>query len=117
MSGRRKAWRFGLAAEGIAAWFLRLKGYAILARRFKSPVGEIDIVAKRGTVLAFVEVKARAHGGAEITAHQRRRIERASLVFIQRRSDFALCDRRFDAVFVAPWRIPDHIVGAWRPDG
>jgi putative endonuclease len=56
---RRAGYRQGLRAETIAALFLRLKGYRILARRFTSPVGEIDLVARRGTSLVFVEVKAR----------------------------------------------------------
>ena len=56
---RRKAWQFGLAAEAQAAWLLRLKGYRILAQRFRTPLGEIDLVARRGRLIAFVEVKAR----------------------------------------------------------
>ena len=56
---RRKAWKFDRFAEGLSAWGLRLKGYRILARGFRVPVGEIDIIARRGRVLVFVEVKAR----------------------------------------------------------
>ena len=56
---RRAGYARGLVAEGIAAWLLRLKGYRVLATRYRTPLGEIDIVARRGKVLAFVEVKAR----------------------------------------------------------
>ena len=57
---RRTAYLFGQKAETLAALWLRLKGYRILARRFRAPPGEIDLVARRGRVLALVEVKARA---------------------------------------------------------
>jgi putative endonuclease len=57
---RRRAWRRGRLAESMAAFLLRLKGFRILARGYKVPVGEIDIIARRGRLIAFVEVKARA---------------------------------------------------------
>ncbi len=81
---RRRAWLRGFAAEGLAAWFLRLKGYRIVARRLRTPVGEIDIVARRARLVAFVEVKARAdYADAvnSVTKDQQRRIERAAQFF------------------------------------
>jgi putative endonuclease len=107
----------GRRAETICAWFLRLKGYRILARRFRAPVGEIDIIASRRGIIAFVEVKARASvsSGLEAISHrQRRRIERASMAFLQRQPALAAMEMRFDLVVVLPRRWPVHIVDAWR---
>lgn len=70
---RQRAERRGRRAEKIAAWFLRAKGYAVLARRYKTPVGEIDLVARRGRTLAFVEVKARKEGEAALRRSARAR--------------------------------------------
>ena len=119
--GRVRAYRFGHFAETICVWWLRLAGYRVLARRFKAPVGEIDIVARRGDTLAFVEVKAR-HAGAdggelavELTARQRARIERAAEVFVARRPRLNRCAMRFDLMVVRPWRVPRHLTDAWRP--
>ncbi len=97
---------------------LRLKGYRILARGFRLPVGEIDLVAARGGVVAFVEVKRRGDlvGAIEaISSRQRRRIARAAEAFMAARPDLAGKDQRFDVVLVAPRRLPRHILDAWRP--
>ena len=119
--GRVRAYRFGRFAESLCVWRLRLAGYRVLARRFKTPVGEIDIVARRGDTLAFVEVKAR-HAAAdrgdqavELTARQRARIERAAEAFVARRPRLAGCAMRFDLMVVRPWRAPRHLADAWRP--
>lgn len=116
---RIAAFSFGLAAETRAAWLLRLKGYRILARRAKHPVGEIDLIAKRGRLLAFVEVKARKNVGAaihSITSNQRRRIEHAAEAFVARNAALNLCDWRFDVVILeGSWGWPRHIPDAWRP--
>ena len=117
---RQLAYGRGRRAERTAAWWLRLKGYRILARGFRAPVGEIDLIARRGRILALVEVKARPspHQGREaIGPRQRRRIERAAMVLLQRRPDLAGLDLRFDVVLVAPRRWPTHIADAWRGDG
>lgn len=124
MSGaaRQAAHRRGRWAETLCTWHLRLRGWRILARGFTSGrgsgAGEVDIIARRGGVLAFVEVKARADrtSAAEaVNARQRTRIVRAAGSFLQRRPDLAGMDIRFDAMLVAPWRLPHHIVDAWRP--
>ena len=113
------AFSFGLTSETRAAWLLRGKGYRVLARRAKHPVGEIDLIAKRGKVLAFVEVKARRSVGEAIHAispNQRRRIERAAEAFVALRPDLAACDWRFDVVILeGRWGWPRHIADAWRP--
>jgi len=116
---RRRAVRRGRFAEAVAAAWLRLKGYRILGRRVKTPVGEIDILARRGSVVAVVEVKARptAAAAAEaIGARQRHRLERAAAWVLASRPALAQADIRFDAVLVAPFRAPRHVVDAWRPD-
>ncbi|MGA8714470.1 MAG: YraN family protein, partial [Roseiarcus sp.] len=84
---RRGAHLFGLKAETVAAWLLRLKGYSIVARRYSVSGGEIDLIARRGGSIAFVEVKARAEldAAAEaISATKRRRIARAARVWLAR---------------------------------
>jgi putative endonuclease len=114
---RRGAHLYGLKAESIAAWLLRLKGYTILARRFVVNGGEIDLVARRGGVIAFVEVKARADFEAAaiaISATKRRRIARAARVWLARNPWAARLTLRGDAVFLAPGRLPRHAPSAYR---
>lgn len=111
---------FGAFAEILAANFLRLKGYRILARQLRPPRGggggEIDIIAKRGHLLAFVEVKARAtHAQAleALSPHQQHRIRRAALAYISDHPAFSTFDVRFDLIAIAPWSAPRHIQNAW----
>ena len=118
MRDRRAAWRAGRWAERLAALLLRVKGYRILARGLRSRVGELDIVARRGGVLAAVEVKTRAReveALLAVTPRQRRRIARAAEAFRSRQGDGARLTIRFDVVLVLPWRRPRHIMDAWRP--
>ncbi len=115
---RRRAQRHGRRSEGLAAWWLRLKGYRILERDFRCPVGEIDLIARRGRTLAIVEVKARsalADAAAAISGRQRRRILAALGWYLQRRPQFAEARIRFDAVLIAPGRLPQHLAGCWEP--
>lgn len=114
---RRKAHIFGLNAESIAAALLRLKGYSILARRYVVSGGEIDLVARRGDAIAFVEVKARGsldEAAESITAAKRRRISRAARVWLARNPWAAGLTLRGDAVFIAPRRLPRHMPCAYR---
>ena len=107
---RRKANRLGHAAEWRAVWRLRLAGYSILARRYKTRLGEIDIVARRGGVLVFVEVKARSSMDAArtaISAGKHARIARAARAYLSRQPSLPTVIR-LDAVFVAPGRWPVH---------
>ena len=113
---RRGAHLYGLKAESVAAWFLRLKGYTILVQRFAVSGGEIDLVARRGGVIAFVEVKARADLEAAafaIGATKRRRIARAARVWLARNPWAAGMTLRGDAVFVAPRSLPRHAKDAY----
>lgn len=118
---RKTAYRLGLLAEALCRVSLMLRGYAVFASRYKTPVGEVDIVAVRRDVLAFVEVKARpdlAQASESISMRQRQRIVRAAQYFgLRHGARFARHRWRFDAMLVAPWRWPRHIVDAWREDG
>lgn len=117
LEARRRAFRRGHAAEFLCLWHLRLRGYRILARRFRVPSGEIDLIARRGGVVAAIEVKARASLGAAgeaISARQRRRIARALEHFLAQRPDLAGLVRRYDVMLVTPRRLPQHLADAWR---
>ena len=117
--GRRRAWVRGRRAERLAAWCLRLKGYRILERGFRVKVGEVDLIARRGGVLALVEVKTRPSLEEAVEAigpRQRRRIQRAAEAFLQRNAAFATFDVRFDVILIVPGRWPRHVPDAWRPD-
>jgi putative endonuclease len=116
---RQAAFRLGLSAESRAAAFLVAKGYRIVARRWKSPVGEIDIVARRRRVLVFVEVKARERfddAAESVTERQKRRIVAAAEAWLASNPDDIHCDIRFDAMLVAPGRMPRHIPAAFDAD-
>jgi putative endonuclease len=113
---RRIAFRFGLSAESRAAAYLIAKGYRILFRRFRTPVGEIDIVAARRGVLVFVEVKAREKLDAAAEAIGRRqqsRIIAAAEFWLAGHPEHAMSDMRFDVVLVTPGRLPVHLAGAF----
>ncbi len=114
---RRQREKAGRNAERTAVWLLRLKGYRVLARRFRAPVGEIDVVVRRGRTLAFVEVKARASEAealSSVTPRQQERIRRAAEVFVQRHASCSGLDMRFDVVAVTPGALPRHHPDAWR---
>lgn len=115
-AGRKHAEARGRRAETLCMWLLRAKGYRILERRFRTPVGEIDIVAQRGRTIAFVEVKARADVDSalhSITPHQQARIVRAASLFIASRPSLANHNLRFDVMLAAPRRVPVHMRSAW----
>lgn len=117
-AARRRANRLGRWAETLCVWRLRFAGYHILARRFASPLGEIDLVARRGKVLAFIEVKARPDAASAlfaVTSAQSRRIEAAASAFLARHPRLAGLGLRYDIMLVAPRRLPRHLKDAWRP--
>ena len=119
-NSRQRAQRFGLQAETWAAWFLRLKGYRILARQYRHKLAEIDIVAMRGAVLVIVEVKARGDGARlleSITPAKQKRLLRAGeALLLQPLARTRPRIVRFDIVFIRPWRWPRHIPHAWRQE-
>ncbi len=116
---RQRAERRGRWAESLCRWHLRLRGWRILARGWRCRAGEIDILARRGSVLAVIEVKSRqevATAASALSPRQRRRIVRAAEAFLVARPDLRGLDLRFDLMLVAPRRLPQHWPGAWLPD-
>ena len=113
---RRQAEKGGRRAESVAALWLRLKGWRILARRVRTPVGEIDLVARRGRTLAFVEVKARATPGAAELALDEWRLRRvaAAAEALTPRYEKAGDTLRIDVVYVVPFRLPRHLANISR---
>ena len=138
---RQRAYLSGRRAERIACWLLRVKGYRILAVNWRCTAGEVDILARRGTVLAAIEVKRRTAGLAPgesagdaalfaISPRQRARVARAAEVFLSRRGDCQGLELRLDAVTVTeptswPWAAlsralqwgwPRHFPAAWQAE-
>lgn len=113
---RRAAFKLGVSAESRAALLLNAKGFRLLAKRWKTPVGEIDLVMRRGKLIIFVEVKARSSLDAAAEAvlpRQRKRIIAAAEAWLAAHPEHAGYDMRFDAVLVAPGALPRHIVSAF----
>ena len=113
---RQAAFRMGLSAESRAAAFLVAKGFRILARRWRSPAGEIDIVARRKHLLIFVEVKARADFDAaaeSVSPRQQQRIAAAAEAWLAAFGQPNLRDFRFDVILVVPGKMPRHLPGAF----
>jgi putative endonuclease len=114
---RRRAYRKGLHAEFAAAVLLKLKGYRILARRYRSPVGEIDLVAQRGRRYAFVEIKMRpsqAESAFAVSTQQQHRIARAAEHWLSRNQPDGDFDAGFDVILLSPWSWPRHLADAFR---
>ena len=109
---RRKAYRLGHSSEWLAAAALMLKGFRIVARRYRTKLGEIDLIARRGDLVLIVEVKARKtlmEAMEAIAYESERRIEGAADLWLTRQRDFAKLSMRFDMVAVLPWRWPVHV--------
>ena len=105
----------GVVAEYCAAIFMIAKGYLILEHRYKTPWGEIDLIARRGKTLVFIEVKRRktlVQGMDAITPHQQRRIESAGKIYLAS-SKLKINSLRLDVIVVTPWRV-HHLTDAWR---
>lgn len=109
---RQQAERRGHRGEWLAAWYLRLKGYRILAKRFKTKTGEVDIIARRKDLIVMVEVKARPtvlEAMDAVTATAQRRIEAAGDIWLARQKDFARLSVRYDLIAVMPRKWPVHV--------
>ena len=116
LARKRRSERKGHRAEWFAALALMLKGYRIVSLRYKAPVGEIDLVARKGDMIAFVEVKARrdlASGVDAVSYPAQRRIAAAGELFISRQPDSARLSWRHDIVVVSPWAWPVHLEDAF----
>lgn len=109
---RLKAYQRGHRSEWLAAAALMAKGFRIVARRYKTKLGEIDLIARRGDLVLIVEVKARTTlmAAMEAIGHEsERRIEGAADLWLMRQPDYAKLSVRFDMVAVLPWRWPMHV--------
>jgi putative endonuclease len=110
----------GRRGETWAALFLQAQFYRVMARRVKTPVGEIDLIVRRGRQIAFVEVKSRSFSTGEadaLAAVNIRRIIRASEAWLSRNPRYAAHDMRYDVIFLAPFAWPRHIVNAFDATG
>ena len=114
---RQRAEAAGRRGERLAGWWLRLKGWQILDRRVRTPAGEVDIVARRGTLVAFVEVKSRATAAELDFAIDERRLARvaAAAEYLMPRYARPGDDIRVDVLLLAPGTRPRHIENAWMP--
>ena len=113
---RVAAFRTGISAESRAAAYLMAKGYRILAKRFRTPHGEIDLVARKRHLVAFIEVKARAsldEAAYAVTPRQQARIIAAAQGWLVAHPEHAEFDLRFDAVLIAPRHLPRHLLAAF----
>ena len=116
---RRARYKRGLRSESWAALWLRLKGYHILARRHKTPLGEIDIIARKRGKVSFIEVKQRnsieaAHSA--IPKRQQQRIARAALYWLGQNKKYESDEMSLDVILMVPMKMPVHIKGAFEPD-
>ena len=113
---RVAAFRTGISAESRAAALLIAKGYRILAKRFRSPFGEIDLVARRRNLIVFVEVKARPSlddAAYAVTPRQQQRIINAAQAWLMAHPEHAEFEMRFDAMLIAPRSLPRHLLAAF----
>jgi putative endonuclease len=116
MEKKRKALRFGHLSESLACWFLRFKGYRVVKRNLRLPMGEIDIIAIHGNTLCFIEVKAReTHASAlhALSPHQQKRIIRAAKSFLSHNQRYCNHEIRFDLIAITKKKWPIHIQNAW----
>lgn len=119
-ASRRQRERSGRRAETAAALWLQLKGYRILDRRARMPACEIDLIARKGRSLVFVEVKSRRNFEAaleSVTPQLRTRLEQAANQWVSRRHNYSQHLWRFDVVLLVPGRMPRHMRDAWRAQG
>lgn len=113
---RIAAFRSGIDAEARAADYLIVQGFEILAQRFKSPYGEIDLIARTDALIAFVEVKARRSlddAAFAVTPRQQKRIIAAAQFWLAEHPETAAFDLRFDAMLIAPNCAPRHLIAAF----
>ncbi|MBL0768295.1 YraN family protein [Sphingopyxis sp. XHP0097] len=114
---RAEAEARGRKAEARAAWWLRLHGWRILGQRLRVPVGEVDLVARRGRMVAFIEVKWRERAEDLDLAVDQHRLRRVAAAAEMLSSRFAKPgdDIRIDVMLLAPRRLPRHLVHVWQP--
>ena len=113
--GRLAAEQRGRQGERLAGWWLRLKGWSIVGRRVRTPAGEIDLIARRGAMVAFVEVKSRKTGQALDEAIDERRLSRVAAAAESVAAVYMKPgdDMRIDVILLAPGRAPRHLENVW----
>ena len=119
LRARQRAERHGRWAEQLAAWSCRLRGFRVLAERYRTPFGELDLVLRRRSLLVIAEVKARGTLQQSLEAlrpAQQQRLSQAAAIFLRDHPVHADCTVRFDLIAVRPRRWPHHVTDAWRPD-
>lgn len=112
---RHQAEKRGRRGEAIAAWWLRFHGWRIVGERVKTPRGEVDLIARRGNTIAFIEVKARTKAfdlTTAIDAYRLRRVAAAAEILLPKYGGFAE-NMQIDVILVAPWRWPHHLRNVW----
>ena len=110
------SYKAGIFAEALAKIILTLKLYRVIASRYKTKSGEIDIIAVQGKTIIFIEVKKRSNKQElfeAITKHQQQRIAKAAEIFLIRNQTYSAYSKRFDAIFISPKLLPVHIKNAW----
>ena len=112
---RTAAEQKGRQGERIAGWWLRLKGWSILGRRVRTPAGEIDLIVRRGNIVAFIEVKARATSAALDLSIDERRLARVAAAAESLAAHYLgpKDDMRIDVMLLAPGRPPRHLENVW----
>ncbi len=112
---RLEAEKRGRRGEAIAAWWLRLHGWRIMAERVKTPRGEVDLIARRGKTVAFIEVKARSKDSdlaLAIDGYRLRRVAAAAEILLPKYARNSE-NMQIDVILVAPWRWPHHLRNVW----
>ncbi|MFM9827242.1 MAG: YraN family protein [Sphingomonas sp.] len=114
-AARQAAEARGRRGERLAAWYLRLKGWRVLATRVRTKAGEVDLIARRGALVAFVEVKVRSSPAELDFAIDERRLARVAAAAELLAGDYAGPgdDIRIDVILLAPGARPRHIENAW----
>ena len=121
-SKKIKSYQFGIIAEFVAIIFLRFKGYKVLQRRYKTNLGEVDIIACKGRAIIAIEVKARKKSVEKngflidevLGENQKKRIKRAIMVFMAANSKkYYNHSIRFDLMVISPCKMPYHLIGFW----
>lgn len=113
---RRRAFRRGILSEYVAAFYLILHGHRIVALRYRTKAGEIDLIARKGDLVCFIEVKARMSTQASVFAvggDTQRRIRNASMAWLSRQPDAGRLSLSYDIIAVRPWRLPVHFRDAF----
>lgn len=112
----KQTYQKGLRAELLSKLWLWTFGYSILEQRYKTPMGEIDLIARKGKHIAFIEIKYRQtfeEAAYSITDHQKKRINKAALLWLAKEEQLGFDSLSFDVILVSPWKLPHHIKNAF----